>query len=78
MHFGYVDFVVSIWMGFPNVSPGHVIMLMFSMHQNLQIQRVQRRMVLVVIFFVFWKLFICFVVAIFDLVHDMEAIHDLC
>ena len=42
-------------------------------------QRVQRRMVLVVIFFVFLKLFFfCFVVALFDLVHDVEAINDLC
>ena len=38
-------------------------------------QGVQRTMVLVVNFFVFWKLFfLCFVVAIFDLVHDVEAI----
>ena len=36
-------------------------------------QWVQHRMVLVVNF-----LFFCFVVAIFDLVHDVEALHDLC
>ena len=30
-------------------------------------------------FFEFFKLFIfCFVVAVFDLVHIVEAIHDLC
>ena len=27
--------------------------------------------------FVF-SIFVCFVVAVFDLVHDVEAIHDLC
>ena len=39
-------------------------------------QGVQRRMVLVVSFFVFLKLFFffCFVVAILDLVHDAESI----
>ena len=38
-------------------------------------QGVQRRMVLVVSFFVFLKLFFfCFVVAILDLVHDVEFI----
>ena len=31
------------------------------------------------VFFAFLKLFLfCFVVAIFDLVYDVEAIHDLC
>ena len=36
------------------------------------------RMVLVVNFFEFLQLFLfCFGVAIFDLVHDVEAIHDL-
>ena len=39
-------------------------------------QGVQRRTVLVVIFFVFLKLIFCFVVAIFDLVHDVQAMHD--
>ena len=37
-------------------------------------------MALVVIFFVFFLLllfFFCFVFAIFNLVHDVEAIHDL-
>ena len=29
-------------------------------------------------FFEFLKLFFCFVVAICDLVHDVEAIHGLC
>ena len=39
---------------------------------------VQRRMVLVVNFFVFFKLFIfCFVVAIFYLVHNVMAIFHL-
>ena len=41
--------------------------------------RVQRRMGLVVIFSEFLKLLLfCFVVAIFDLEHDGEAIHGLC
>ena len=32
-----------------------------------------------VIFFVFLKsLFFCFVVALYDLVHDVDAINDLC
>ena len=42
--------------------------------------RVQRKMVLVVNFFVVFfsnYFFFCFVVAIFDLVHDVEAIHGL-
>ena len=29
-------------------------------------------------FFEILNIFVCFVVAIFDLVHDVEAIHDLC
>ena len=38
-------------------------------------QGVQRRMVLVVTYFGIFGLFVfCFVVAIFDLVHDVEAI----
>ena len=42
-------------------------------------QGVQRRMVLVVNFFVFLKSFcFCIVAAICDLVHDMDAIYDLC
>ena len=42
-------------------------------------QGVQRRTVLVVNFFQFFKyIFFGLVVAIFDLVHDVEAIHDLC
>ena len=41
-------------------------------------QGVQCSMVLVVIFFPNFEIIIfCFVVAIFDLVHDLEAIHDL-
>ena len=41
-------------------------------------QGVQRRVVLVVNSFIFLKLyFCCFVVAIFDLVYDVEAIHRL-
>ena len=41
-------------------------------------QGVQRRMVLVVIFSLdFFLLFLCFIVAIFDLMHDVEAIHGL-
>ena len=37
-------------------------------------------MILVVIFFmtIFLKLYVCFVVAVFDLVHIMEAIYGLC
>ena len=42
-------------------------------------QGVQRRMVLVVKFVVFLKLFFfLFVIAIFDLVYDVGIIHDLC
>ena len=42
-------------------------------------QGVQRRMFLVVIFICIFEIFIfCFVVAIFDLVHDMEAIYGIC
>ena len=42
-------------------------------------QDIQRRMVLVVNFFIFLKkkFFFCFVVAICDLVHDVEAIFHL-
>ena len=41
-------------------------------------QGVQCRIVLVVNFFVFFEInFVCFVVAIFDLVDDVEAIHCL-
>ena len=42
-------------------------------------QGLQRRWVLVGFFFMFFiiKLF-CFIVAMGDLVHDVEAIHDLC
>ena len=35
-------------------------------------------MVLVVNFFIFFFFFFCFVVAIFDRVHNVEAIHGLC
>ena len=46
---------------------------------RFQSQGVQLRMVLVVNFFrIFEIIFFCFVVAIFDLVHDVEAIHGLC
>ena len=39
----------------------------------------QHRMSLVVIFFrIFGIIIFCFVVAIFDLGHDVEAIHGLC
>ena len=41
-------------------------------------QRVQRRMVLVVNYFVFLNYHFCFVVAILDLVHDLEAILGQC
>ena len=45
----------------------------------LLIQGVQRRTVLVVNFFcIFKKKFFLFVVAIFDLVHDVEPIYGLC
>ena len=43
---------------------------------NVIMSSVQSRMVLVVNFFEIE--YFCFVVAIFDLVHDVEAIHDLC
>ena len=43
-----------------------------------QAQRVQRRMVLVVIFFLFFEIIIFwFVLAIFEVVHDVEVIHGL-
>ena len=49
------------------------------MTEHLIKHGVQRRMILVVNFFEFLKLlFFCFVVAIFDLVHDVVAIHSLC
>ena len=39
---------------------------------------VQRNMILVVSFFIFFSIFLfCFVVAIFDLVHDVKAIFYL-
>ena len=38
---------------------------------------VQRRMVLVINFFECFKLVVCFVVAIFNLVHNVEAIYPL-
>ena len=42
------------------------------------ISRVLRRMVLVVILFIFFTfLFFCFIVAMCDLVHDVEAIFHL-
>ena len=42
-------------------------------------QGVQCRVALVVHFFVFLQLFLfCFVAAIFDLVHAVDAIHGLC
>ena len=46
----------------------------------LALQGVQCSVVLVDIFFshIFGIKFLCFVVAIFDLVYDVEAIHDLC
>ena len=40
-------------------------------------QGVQSRMVSVVNFFLFSNIFFCFVVAIFDLVHDVEPIFHL-
>ena len=43
---------------------------------HLLLQGVQGRIVLVVILFQFFCC--CFVVAIFDLVHDVKAIHGLC
>ena len=48
--------------------------------QAVHEQEVQRRMVLVVIFFFIFLnyLFVCFTAAIFHLVHDVEAIHGLC
>ena len=49
------------------------------MQNFLVMQGVQHRMVLVVNFFVFLKKkFSCFVVAICDLVHDVDAMHGLC
>ena len=46
---------------------------------SAHLQGVQRRMVLVVNFFVFLRLsFFCLIVAMCDLVHNVEAIHDLC
>ena len=43
-----------------------------------QLQGVQRRIVLVVNrFHIFEFILFCFVVAVFDLVHNVEAIHDL-
>ena len=43
------------------------------------VQEVQRRMVLVVFFsYIFEIIIFCLVVAIFDLVHDVDAIHGLC
>ena len=47
----------------------------WSSGDDHQYQWVQYRLVLVLIFFI--KLF-CFVVAMSDLVHDVEAIHGLC
>ena len=41
------------------------------------IQGIQRRMVLVVNVFDFLN-FVCFVATIFDLVHEVEAIHGQC
>ena len=44
----------------------------------MQLQGEQRKMVLVVIFFhIFEIVFICFVVAICDLLHDVEPINGL-
>ena len=40
-------------------------------------QGLQRRMVLVVNFFVILKIFFCFVIALSDLVYDVEDLHDL-
>ena len=41
-------------------------------------QGVQRRMILVVNFFVFLKLIcFCFVVAVSNLVHDVEVVHGI-
>ena len=44
------------------------------------IQGVQHRWVFVVNFFLFFEFFIffCFVVAMSDLVHDVETMHGLC
>ena len=42
-------------------------------------QGVQRRMVSVVNFFLIFEIIVlCFIVAIFDLVHDVEATIELC
>ena len=43
----------------------------------LQKHEVQRRMISVDIFFVFLRLFFCCVVAIWDLVHAVEAMYSL-
>ena len=44
-----------------------------------RLQGVQRKMVLVVNFFqIFEIILLYYVVAIFDLVHNVEAIYDLC
>ena len=45
---------------------------------NSHYQGVRRGMVLVVKFFGSLKLFFCFVVAMSDLVHDVEATDGLC
>ena len=41
-------------------------------------QWVPRRLVLVVILRIYENTILCFVVYIFDLVHEMKAIHRLC
>ena len=55
-------------------------MILWRADKNYPLQGVQHRMVLVVNFFKFLKIlfFFCFVVAMCDLLHDVEAIHGLC
>ena len=63
----------SIYQPVPECSYG-----LYARRILLQLQGVQRRMVYLVIFRIFESIFVFFVVAIFDLVHDVEAIHGLC
>ena len=54
------------------------ILVRWRHRDSLENQGVQRRMVLVVNFFIFLKFkLLCLVVAICDLVHDVEAIFHL-
>ena len=54
------------------------IFLLFFLFLKFPYQGIQRRMVLVVIFFSYFKYFFHFGAAICDLVHDVDAIHCLC